>query len=171
MMGHYQPQSNGTNGNGAANNQLIQMGYMHDGPGQYVMHGQPGGQLAAREAGVTHMGDAISDNQGQHLRGGASQGHQDYGDGYGQDGDSDDMDGGAKGKRRSKNDVDGRDFKCSYCPKTYLSYPALYTHIKQKHSKGPDGEVRAPPTSGRGRGRPRKNVSNLPLNNFRIRIS
>jgi len=33
----------------------------------------------------------------------------------------------------------------------------LYTHIKQKHSKGPDGEVRAPPTSGRGRGRPRKN--------------
>lgn len=31
--------------------------------------------------------------------------------------------------------------------------------MKQKHSKGPDGEVRTPPTSGRGRGRPRKNVS------------
>lgn len=29
--------------------------------------------------------------------------------------------------------------------------------MKQKHSKGPDGEVRHPPTSGRGRGRPRKN--------------
>lgn len=29
--------------------------------------------------------------------------------------------------------------------------------MKQKHSKGPDGELRAPPTSGRGRGRPRKN--------------
>ncbi len=65
----------------------------------------------------------------------------------------------AKSKRRSKNDVDGRDFKCKYCDKTYLSYPALYTHMKQKHSKGPDGEVRTPPTSGRGRGRPRKNVS------------
>jgi hypothetical protein len=33
----------------------------------------------------------------------------------------------------------------------------LYTHMKQKHSKGPDGELRNPPTSGRGRGRPRKN--------------
>ena len=74
--------------------------------------------------------------------------------------DSDDNENGAgKGKRRSKNDVEGRDFKCNYCTKTYLSYPALYTHIKQKHSKGPDGEARAPPTSGRGRGRPRKNVS------------
>jgi hypothetical protein len=26
--------------------------------------------------------------------------------------------------------VDGRDFKCKYCDKTYLSYPALYTHMK-----------------------------------------
>ncbi len=69
----------------------------------------------------------------------------------------------AKSKRRSKNDVDGRDHKCKYCDKTYLSYPALYTHMKQKHSKGPDGEVRTPPTSGRGRGRPRKNVSILVL--------
>ena len=66
---------------------------------------------------------------------------------------------GGKNKRRSKNDVDGRDFKCKYCDKTYLSYPALYTHMKQKHSKGPDGEMRTPPTSGRGRGRPSKNVS------------
>jgi hypothetical protein len=66
-------------------------------------------------------------------------------------------DGKNKNKRRSKNDVDGRDFKCKYCDKTYLSYPALYTHMKQKHAKGPDGEMRTPPTSGRGRGRPRKN--------------
>lgn len=79
--------------------------------------------------------------------------------------DSQDSDGGDEnhdstrqvGKRRSKNDNQGRDFKCKYCEKTYLSYPALYTHMKQKHSKGPDGEVRNPPTSGRGRGRPRKN--------------
>lgn len=78
------------------------------------------------------------------------------------EGDSDDESGSDdknKNKRRSKNDVDGRDHKCKYCDKTYLSYPALYTHMKQKHSKGPDGEMRTPPTSGRGRGRPRKNVS------------
>ena len=64
---------------------------------------------------------------------------------------------GRKG-RRSKHDNDGRVHVCD-CGKTYLSYPALYTHIKQKHSRGPGGEIRAPPTSGRGRGRPRKNVS------------
>ena len=66
-----------------------------------------------------------------------------------------------RNRRRSKNDVDGRIHKCKYCDKTYLSYPALYTHTKQKHSMGPDGEQRAPPTSGRGRGRPRKHVSGL----------
>jgi hypothetical protein len=81
-------------------------------------------------------------------------------DDYGSQMDSQggDEDGTNKGgKRRSKNDNAGRDFKCKYCDKTYLSYPALYTHMKQKHSKGPDGELRNPPTSGRGRGRPRKN--------------
>ena len=73
-------------------------------------------------------------------------------------GDDQGGDGGRQvSKRRSKNDKQGRDFKCKYCEKTYLSYPALYTHMKQKHSKGPDGEQRNPPTSGRGRGRPRKN--------------
>jgi hypothetical protein len=65
-------------------------------------------------------------------------------------------DGGEKKSRRSKNDNDGRDFKCKHCDKTYLSYPALYTHSKQKHAKGPDGAPQAPPSSGRGRGRPRK---------------
>lgn len=44
-----------------------------------------------------------------------------------------------KQKRRSKNDFQGRDHKCTYCDKTYLSYPALYTHMKNKHAKGPDG--------------------------------
>jgi hypothetical protein len=38
-----------------------------------------------------------------------------------------------KHKRRSKNDNHGRDFKCG-CGKRYLSYPALYTHIKTKHN-------------------------------------
>jgi hypothetical protein len=89
--------------------------------------------------------------------------NESYNDDGSQDGDGSGDESGSndknKNKRRSKNDVDGRDFKCKYCDKTYLSYPALYTHMKQKHSKGPDGEMRTPPTSGRGRGRPRKNVN------------
>lgn len=62
-----------------------------------------------------------------------------------------------KQKRRSKNDVNGRDFKCTFCDKTYLSYPALYTHMKNKHAKGPDGQPLIAFNSGRGRGRPKKN--------------
>lgn len=55
--------------------------------------------------------------------------------------DPDNQDGSIKNKqkRRSKNDFTGRDHKCTYCDKTYLSYPALYTHMKNKHAKGPDG--------------------------------
>ena len=34
--------------------------------------------------------------------------------------------------RRSRKDEEGRDFSCG-CGKRYLSYPALYTHIKTKH--------------------------------------
>ena len=63
-----------------------------------------------------------------------------------------------KQKRRSKNDVHGRDYKCSFCEKTYLSYPALYTHMKNKHAKGPDGQPLIAFNSGRGRGRPKKNA-------------
>jgi hypothetical protein len=38
-----------------------------------------------------------------------------------------------KGRRRkSKNDNNVRNFICG-CKKDYLSYPALYTHIKNKH--------------------------------------
>jgi len=62
-----------------------------------------------------------------------------------------------KGKRRSKNETIGRDYKCTQCDKMYLSYPALYTHIKTKHSAHGD----APITSVRGRGRPRKNVNKV----------
>ncbi len=60
-----------------------------------------------------------------------------------------------KGKRRSKNETEGRNYKCNQCERTYLSYPALYTHIKTKHSS--QGET--PLTSGRGRGRPKKNLA------------
>ena len=37
-----------------------------------------------------------------------------------------------KRKRRARNDPHERDFVCP-CGKSYLSYPALYTHIKNKH--------------------------------------
>ena len=66
-----------------------------------------------------------------------------------------------KQKRRSKNDVQGRDHRCNYCDKTYLSYPALYTHMKNKHAKGPDGQPLININSGRGRGRPKKNASGV----------
>jgi len=65
--------------------------------------------------------------------------------------------GKKKQKRRSKNDFHGRDYKCTFCEKTYLSYPALYTHIKNKHARGPDGQPLIAFNSGRGRGRPKKN--------------
>lgn len=61
-----------------------------------------------------------------------------------------------RNKRRSKNDNIGRTFVCG-CSKSYLSYPALYTHIKQKHNgEPPDGTNSAQYHTGRGRGRPRK---------------
>ncbi len=51
-------------------------------------------------------------------------------------------------KRRTKKDSEGRNFECKICQKTYLSYPALYTHTKIKHNKNNN--------SSRGRGRPKK---------------
>ena len=59
-------------------------------------------------------------------------------------------------KRRSKKDQQGRSFKCDKCDKTYLSYPALYTHTKIKHSEGGDGKPNLGISSGKGRGRPKK---------------
>ena len=37
-------------------------------------------------------------------------------------------------KRRNKSDKDGRTHACNLCNKSYLSYPALYTHNKTKHT-------------------------------------
>ena len=51
-------------------------------------------------------------------------------------------------KRRSKSEVEGRNHICKLCNKSYLSYPALYTHYKLKHNTNN--------SSGRGRGRPKK---------------
>ena len=54
-------------------------------------------------------------------------------------------------KRRSKREVEGRNYICRICSKSYLSYPALYTHYKQKHNTNN--------SSGRGRARPKKTIS------------
>jgi len=54
-------------------------------------------------------------------------------------------------KRRSKNELDGRCFRCIDCGKSYLSQPALTNHKKTKHKYNAEGEKK-------GRGRPRKSV-------------
>lgn len=36
--------------------------------------------------------------------------------------------------RRKKNTISGRDHYCQICNKCYLSYPALYTHKRNKHN-------------------------------------
>lgn len=47
--------------------------------------------------------------------------------------------------RRSRKDEEGRDFMCG-CGKRYLSYPALYTHIKTKHEgRQPEGTLKSAP--------------------------
>lgn len=60
-----------------------------------------------------------------------------------------------KQKRRTRNDPNNRNFACG-CGKAYLSYPALYTHLKQKHDgKAPEG-TNLPQSSSKGiRGRPK----------------
>ena len=55
--------------------------------------------------------------------------------------------------RRSKNDAETWDFSCQ-CGKSFLSYPALYIHIKTKHP-----EIVAL-NQKRGRGRARKYCPN-----------
>lgn len=40
-----------------------------------------------------------------------------------------------KRARRSKTETDGRSYECNLCRKSYLSYPALYTHKKLKHKE------------------------------------
>ena len=58
-----------------------------------------------------------------------------------------------KRKRRSKNDQEGRMFKCE-CGKAYLSQLALSNHKKSKHDTADLSEL----SIKRGRGRPKKAV-------------
>ena len=58
-------------------------------------------------------------------------------------------------KRRSKKDKIGRNYVCG-CTKRYLSYPALYTHIKTKHDGVPPEGTRSSNNAKTRRGRPKK---------------
>lgn len=59
-------------------------------------------------------------------------------------------------KRRSKKDKVGRNYVCG-CSKRYLSYPALYTHIKTKHNGiQPSGTKDLNTNQKTKRGRPKK---------------
>jgi len=69
---------------------------------------------------------------------------------------------GIKNKKenvRTRNDPDSRNFTCG-CGKSYLSYAALYTHIKTKHDGIPPTGTSQPNNNGKpGRGRPKKDDS------------
>lgn len=59
-------------------------------------------------------------------------------------------------KRKEKQKVsEERNYKCNRCGKSYLSYPALYTHTKLKHVFSKDSSSI---TNGRMRGRPKKPI-------------
>jgi hypothetical protein len=65
-----------------------------------------------------------------------------------------------KHKRRTRNESTlDRNYTCG-CGKSYLSYPALYLHLKNKHEgKAPDGTL-LPNANGKGsRGRPKVNFN------------
>ena len=69
------------------------------------------------------------------------------------------VEGKKKGKDRKskcqKKVEEARIYKCNKCNKSYLSYPALYTHTKLKHmNKGESTSI----TNGKMRGRPKKSV-------------
>lgn len=64
-------------------------------------------------------------------------------------------DGGAAKRRRAKGEAGEGNYICG-CGKVYLSYPALYTHIKTKHDGvTPPGTTQPQTSSKSGRGRPK----------------
>ena len=54
--------------------------------------------------------------------------------------------------RRSKHEREGRDYKCEYCDKSYLSKPALNNHLYAKHQE----ILQKLHITKKNRGRPRK---------------
>lgn len=63
--------------------------------------------------------------------------------------------------RKTRKDKEGRKYICGACKLGYLSYPALYTHIKTKHKgETPEGTIRGESGKPKKRGRP-KVVKNI----------
>lgn len=62
-----------------------------------------------------------------------------------------------KNQRRKRKDPESRDFMCR-CGKSYLSYAAAYTHVKNKHSgdKGYLEDISKPEREKLKRGRPKE---------------
>lgn len=80
----------------------------------------------------------------------------------------DDLNQNLRQSRRNKHGNDERPFSCG-CGKAYLSYAALYTHIKYKHDGAPpEGTASIQSSFKRGRGRPRKSVNSELTRNNRI---
>jgi len=78
-------------------------------------------------------------------------------------------------KRRRRGDAGERNYTCG-CGKSYLSYPALYTHIKTKHNGVTPQGTSQPQTNGKsGRGRPKVNkmfiMSYILISNLERRFS
>lgn len=70
-------------------------------------------------------------------------------------------------RRRTRNDFLNRNFMCG-CGKSYLSYPALYTHLKQKHDKiQPIGTILPNPKFG---SRSKNPVKSFYQNNGKLSI-
>ena len=58
--------------------------------------------------------------------------------------------------RKTRKDKEGRKYICGACKLGYLSYPALYTHIKTKHNgETPEGTIRGESGKPKKRGRPK----------------
>jgi acyl-CoA thioesterase len=58
--------------------------------------------------------------------------------------------------RKTRKDKEGRKYICGACKLGYLSYPALYTHIKTKHNGvTPEGTIRGESGKPKKRGRPK----------------
>jgi hypothetical protein len=108
------------------------------------------------------MEDSLGNDLSQDLNGDYSANDSGFNIGKGEKSKRSNSKGPSKSKRRSKNDSQGRNFECDLCDKKYLSYPALYTHKKQKHSVL-DSSTPKHASSLNRRGRPFKNENISPL--------
>jgi hypothetical protein len=71
------------------------------------------------------------------------------------------MERDGKNLRRKRKDPESRDFLCK-CGKSYLSYAAAYTHVKNKHHLEKDfvENIKKPEREQLRRGRPKEKKEN-----------